>query len=428
MWTSLFVFWLLTQSTRGAEVAKKRTLTAFPGGTDAPANFERKLAEIPPFGKDKVPDTCEEATILKVSDRYKVVDPVEAYGRMGQGGVFDDAIKSVGIHDVVWQMGDLIAKALTKVVKNPEEHEENIKAAADAMKMWGGMLGKEKVLYEAIRSGSADLYDNSPAVPDTLTFRNQPDGGPCFDACGPMVFGTVKEQVEFYWDFWKSKGVEESWCNGNGWLNSGYLGICVYMKALNHFRGDYGYGGGSCATGPPQITWYFAHWMRANTCKDQGKPPPMLYMILPDISFAYMGNPLVTANEAIAMLILKMMFPDIPVVWLQRTGNMRTGESPWVPPVPAAQGGGPVQPVVAVENGANGAAQGGVKQMQSYSQSMVRSEVALRATHDEPASAFVPGFVAGVVTAVFGMTGFLACTRGRKKVDDELYVELSNDV
>jgi len=45
-----------------------------------------------------------------------------------------------------------------------------------------------------------------------------------------------------------------------------------------------------------------------------------------------------------------------------------------------------------------------------------------------PRTAFVPGFAAGAVTAAVALTGLYACARGRRKVDDELYVELSNDV
>lgn len=45
-----------------------------------------------------------------------------------------------------------------------------------------------------------------------------------------------------------------------------------------------------------------------------------------------------------------------------------------------------------------------------------------------PNDAFVPGLVAGVAIAVVGVTGLYACARGRKKNDDTLYVDLSNDV
>jgi len=54
--------------------------------------------------------------------------------------------------------------------------------------------------------------------------------------------------------------------------------------------------------------------------------------------------------------------------------------------------------------------------------------VRVASTQGKPTNAFLPGFATGVVFTAVGMTMLYACVRGRRKVDDQLYVELSNDV
>merc|ERR1719159_456991 len=308
MLMSLLVFTMLTQSAFGA-VMQQRQIKPWPQGLAHP-HFDRAVAIAPatPNGP-ATPEGCELGTVTDIRDRYASVNPVELYGGTGQG-VFETARQSVeidaGAGSCTWLVGQKIIQALDKIPGIQHETEETIEIAKEKAAEWRDILDDPALMYRTIRESDPAIYNPLPPVDDTLSFRNVPDEPHCFDMCGPLVFGTEKEQAEFMLD----EGLRLSQDGKNllnhnpVWTNAAYAGMCSYMGG--HRRA---YGMMGCNTGPPQIIWYFMKFWRENTCQADGKPAPMLYILAPDISFST-GNrqPLVTTNEALTAMMMKVMF------------------------------------------------------------------------------------------------------------------------